>query len=186
MIDIGKIVTALECCVTRDKNGASLCEECPYGEKGACAYLDKVNRYKQIAQKAYFSGEKLTSVEAVIASLYDQARDKDRLADDDEVSIFAEDARFLREAAVLLEAGEPRVLSLEELMGFDGAFLVEYNPAMITRDMNWAMFHFMDERRVHIWRPRMIEHYAREQYGKTWRCWTSRPTNEQREAEPWD
>ena len=22
-------------------------------------------------------------------------------------------------------------------------------------------------------------------YGKTWRCWTSRPTDEQREATPW-
>ena len=24
-----------------------------------------------------------------------------------------------------------------------------------------------------------------DEYGKTWRCWTSRPTDEQMEATPW-
>ena len=28
--------------------------------------------------------------------------------------------------------------------------------------------------------------YDLDDYGKTWRCWTSRPTDEQREAEPWE
>ena len=81
---------------------------------------------------------------------------------------------------------KPRVLTLEELMGFDGAFLIEYNPSILSREANWAMLHYMDEKQVHIWRPRLVEHYAIAQYGVTWRCWTSRPTDEQREATPWE
>ena len=88
-------------------------------------------------------------------------------------------------AIAALKAQEPRVMTLEEIMMFDGAFIVEYNPERLSRCMNWAMFHFMDEKWVHIWRRRMVEHYAREQYGFTWRCWTSRPTDAQREATPW-
>ena len=91
-----------------------------------------------------------------------------------------------KDALPLLKAQEPRVMTLEEIMMFDGAFIVEYNPERLSRCMNWAMFHFMDEKWVHIWRPRMVEHYAREQYSFTWRCWTSRPTEEQREATPWE
>lgn len=94
-------------------------------------------------------------------------------------------AETVQEAISLLKAQEPRVLTLEEIMMFDGAFIVEYNPERLSRCMNWAMFHFMDEKWVHIWRPRMVEHYAREQYGFTWRCWTSRPTDAQREATAW-
>ena len=94
--------------------------------------------------------------------------------------------RMVNDAIALLKAQEPRVMTLEEIMMFDGAFIVEYNPERLSRCMNWAMFHFMDEKWVHIWRPRMVEHYAREQYGFTWRCWTSRPTDAQREATSWD
>lgn len=28
--------------------------------------------------------------------------------------------------------------------------------------------------------------FQRSEYGKTWRCWSAEPTDEQREAEPWD
>ena len=80
----------------------------------------------------------------------------------------------------------PRILTLEELMGFDGAFFIEYNPSMISREANWAMFHFMDEKQVHIWRPRLVEHYAITQYGVTWRCWNVRPSQAEMEAMPWN
>lgn len=92
---------------------------------------------------------------------------------------------ILNGAAELLKAEVPRVLSLEELMGFDGAFLVEYNKSFLSRDPSWQMLHFMDDKWVHIWRPRFVEHYSKEQYGKTWRCWSRRPTEEQMEATPW-
>lgn len=92
---------------------------------------------------------------------------------------------LLRDAVELLKAEAPRVLSLEELMGFDGAFLIEYNKSFLSWDPNWAMFHFMNDKWVHIWRPRRVEHYSKDQYGRTWRCWSRRPTEEQMEATPW-
>ena len=93
---------------------------------------------------------------------------------------------LMADALVLLKTLEPRILTLEELMGFDGAFLIEYNPSMLTRKANWAMFHFMDEKQVHIWRPRLVEHYAIAQYGVTWRCWNIRPSQAEMEAMPWN
>ena len=42
----------------------------------------------------------------IISSLLDQAQDKDCLANNDETSIFTEDAKVLREAADLLKAQE--------------------------------------------------------------------------------
>lgn len=35
----------------------------------------------------------------------------------------------------------------------------------------------------HIWFYKHIE--EKERYGEWWRCWTARPTEEQRKAEPW-
>ena len=91
--------------------------------------------------------------------------------------------QLLEDALALLT---PRILTLEDLMGFDGAFLIEYNPSVISREANWAMFHFMDEKQVHIWRPRLVEHYAIAQYGVTWRCWNVRPSQAEMEAMPWN
>ena len=34
--------------------------------------------------------------------------------------------------------------------------------------------------------PYTNENISRKKYGKTWRCWTSRPTHAQREATPWN
>lgn len=91
--------------------------------------------------------------------------------------------QLLEDALALLT---PRILTLEELMGFDGAFFIEYNPSMISREANWAMLHYIDEKKAHIWRPRWIEHYAIAQYGVTWRCWNVRPSQAEMEAMPWN
>ena len=80
----------------------------------------------------------------------------------------------------------PRVLTLEDLMGFDGAFIIEYNPAMITRNMKWAIFHYMYDGWVYFEYPPRQERYASNQYGVSWRCWTARPTEAEREAVAWD
>ena len=47
----------------------------------------------------------------IIYSLLDQAQDKDCLANGDETSIFTEDAKALREAADLLKAQEPKLVT---------------------------------------------------------------------------
>lgn len=88
-------------------------------------------------------------------------------------------------AAELLKAEAPRVLTLEELMCFDGAFLIEYNKSLVSLNPIWATFHFMDEKWVFLYKDVVIAHYSVEQYGRTWRCWSRRPDPKQMEATPW-
>ena len=56
----------------------------------------------------------------IIASLLDQARDKDALANGEADSIFADDARALREAAELLKPA-PEWVSVEDRLPNDDA-----------------------------------------------------------------
>ena len=37
-----------------------------------------------------------------------------------------------------------------------------------------------------VYQDYMGDNYNTKEYGKTWRCWTSRPTDEQREAVKWE
>lgn len=92
---------------------------------------------------------------------------------------------ILNGAAELLKAEAPRVLTMEELMGFDGAFLIEYNKSFVSLDPIWATFHYMDKKWVFLYKDVVISHYSVEQYGRTWRCWSRRPSPEQMEATPW-
>ena len=86
------------------------------------------------------------------------------------------------DALSLLKAQEPRVLQFGELLGYEGAI--------------WPELTFGDGRRA-VMPPCMSEGYVMsddttglrstssilwmdiKEYGKTWRCWTSRPTDEQ-------
>lgn len=95
------------------------------------------------------------------------------------------ESKVMREAIKLLKADAPRVLTLEELMGFDGAFLIEYNISFVSLDPIWATFHYMDGKWVFLYKDVVISHYSVEQYGRTWRCWSRRPSAEQMEATPW-
>lgn len=85
---------------------------------------------------------------------------------------------LVRDALAMLKAQEPRVLKPNEIcnLTFDSAWvelkhnkdltLVEWDkPTLLT--LLWT---------VGPW----------DSYGKLWRCWTHRPTDEQREATPWD
>lgn len=85
-----------------------------------------------------------------------------------------------------LKAQEPRVMTYDELATFDGAFLIE-SPAMSQLD--WVFFFDADTKSDAIW----VEGFDgercvvyREDYGTYLRCWTSRPTAEQREAIAWN
>jgi len=73
--------------------------------------------------------------------------------------------RTLDDAIALLESQEPRLMTLEEAQMSQ---MIEYRSGN-TRDVG-------------------AELYATspEAYNKIWRVWTSRPTETQMEAEPWD
>ena len=90
------------------------------------------------------------------------------------------------DALALLKAQEPRVMTLEEVtedrpdvVWFDDRHYKLTYPAFISNGevTGWmvSLSKGYYERHDHI-----------DGYGKNWRCWTSRPTDEQREAEPWN
>ena len=75
-----------------------------------------------------------------------------------------------------LKAQEPRVMTLEEYEAWVDIPFTERNPV------------FCEERTrrgsICYWANTTV--YSRSEYGKNKRCWTSRPTEEQREATPWE
>lgn len=90
--------------------------------------------------------------------------------------------------APMVESGA-RVLTWEELPGFDGAVLVEYNPARLDRAPEWMFVDFVtvykpEAAYLHQQRGQLVS-YKQSGYGVTWRCWDRRPTEEEREATPW-
>lgn len=98
--------------------------------------------------------------------------------------------RIMIDAIDLLKAQEPRVLTLEEVKQHnnqDGCVWFEqptYNAV--------AAFVIQDEEYTEIISPyilgKPINHgcWSNSNYNVTWRCWTSRPTDEQREAVKWE
>lgn len=95
-------------------------------------------------------------------------------------------------AVKALEEQEPRVLTLEEVKGMKrltvcaveqrskvikNTFNAEYGGIVTIDNENFLDFGMYGD----------TNRYRRAEtgYGKTWRCWSSRPTDEQREATPW-
>lgn len=93
-------------------------------------------------------------------------------------------------AIALLKAQEPRVMTLEEIVGWEGAFWLEFleeENESYTR-YGYAFFAGSTPDVIEViardsFRP--LYAFIRSEYRIRWRCWTSRPTDEQREAIPW-
>lgn len=132
----------------------------------------------------------MASIEKVIKGL-ERIRDYDpmfRVAHDDEFSQYAADA------LALLKAQEPRVMTLEELdrLQEDDVVFVEIKPVRDLTCISVELVRFVEKAQDPVtW----IELHTTDSCGfymtrKTtdpnWRCWTSRPTDEQREKEPWN
>ena len=91
----------------------------------------------------------------------------------------------------LLKEQEPRVLTLEEVKGLqslqDGAvWLEEWRSIVVpalpaVTEMSLQDFTFFVAIPFRAYKRWLSNEY----YGKTWRCWSSRPTDEQREGTPW-
>lgn len=87
-----------------------------------------------------------------------------------------------------LQKQEPRVMTLDEVKKLqslhDGAVWIEASsglfPALPEICMSNITFF------VAIPLNNYRKYFENEYYGKTWRCWTARPTNEQRKAVKWD
>ena len=106
---------------------------------------------------------------------------------------------FIYSSLALLKGEEPRVLSREEVKKSGSAYrCVElYSPQVgrlalvycIVRqsEFNPEYYHLLEDSGVRWCRTE--EEYNRDIWQGTvsgWRCWTSRPTDEQRRAVPWN
>ena len=82
----------------------------------------------------------------------------------------------LEQVVSALKAQEPHVMTLEEYEAWIDAPFTERNP----------VFHEERTKRgtVTCWVNTVV--CTLREYGKNDRCWTSRPTDEQREKEPWN
>lgn len=76
---------------------------------------------------------------------------------------------YAKEAAFRRPPQKP--LTLEELFPGD----IERSPVVV-----WI--EFKGERPFRVWTPR----HSKDGYNKTWRCWLSKPTDEERKAAPWE
>ena len=88
------------------------------------------------------------------------------------------------DAIALLKAQEPRVMTATEAYTADYVY-IEFDgvitPAIRTTNER-------DGHRESYFATQQLggDWMRWDDYGITWRCWTSRPTDEQREAAPWD
>ena len=84
-----------------------------------------------------------------------------------------------------LKEQEARVMDDALLLEYDGAVWLENK-----RDTGTilSICKSADDRQFRFFSKNEWENvaYLRENYGKTWRCWTSRPTDKQRKAVAWD
>ena len=94
------------------------------------------------------------------------------------------EGRLIEDALALLKAQQPRVLSREEMKALNRYAIVWYEN-INTEDALPRIANYVSDYGVHftdgaIWR------FDADRYGSVWRCWTARPTDEQRKAVRWD
>ena len=100
---------------------------------------------------------------------------------------------LLTDALDLLREEEPRVMEFLELNEITTYWIEDNHEAnMQTSCIPETIMDIMGDRVFTIPVVKLLNGYApvisknREGYGKTWRAWTSRPTDEQRKAVEWD
>lgn len=93
------------------------------------------------------------------------------------------------DAIALLKEQEPRVLTLEKLMGIynlrENHSWVYNTPPYLYMDYGKDTGYWIAWSNIVSCLERCYPKYIPEDYGKTWRCWTAKPTSEQREGVKW-
>ena len=93
--------------------------------------------------------------------------------------------RLAEDAFALLKEQEARVMTLEKIEDCDSVMWIEFKSSIYP-----AIYHDRHGKWLFITRKSQYwlgaeKHYA-DDYNKTWRCWTSHPTDDLRKAVKWD
>lgn len=85
-----------------------------------------------------------------------------------------------------VKAQEPRVMTREELFALPidtPVFIEESNG-----ECGWNVFYGIDEENdvCFCGFKASADYYSLEEYGESWRCWTSRPSDSERKNTPWE
>ena len=90
----------------------------------------------------------------------------------------------LRDALALLKAQEPRVMTLGKMREGE-VYWFDCPGNFILRPVICNMYDRGDSSYLNfVWQYGNFS-WKISEYGRTWRCWTFRPTEEQREVTPW-
>ena len=105
---------------------------------------------------------------------------------DRDIGFATHDKEVLMDALALLKAQEPRVMTLEEVNALDWDYCYleqerlpgkEYRGMLGKHIMTCVTWPSITAAKIS---------QGKDNYGRTWRCWTSRPTDEQRMAVAWE
>ena len=103
----------------------------------------------------------------------------------------AERRKIIADAIALLKSLKPRILTLDEIDSnpeHRKEYFVEFNYYQEYMDDNGycRVSANSDGIMVTIWMTKHVLTEDIRDYNKTWRCWSMRPTDEQREVVKWD
>lgn len=91
-------------------------------------------------------------------------------------------ADWVELGASVIEKQQPRLMTLQETMDSDECWLEARNNACGYGEALLSD----DAERVEFFRPHCISTLDFYEYGLVWRCWTHKPTDEQRAAAKWE
>lgn len=104
------------------------------------------------------------------------------------------DEKIIKDVYTLLKAQEPRVMRLEEVRdSLKQPIWKDTKSSNAHLYTGWVLAYDIQRgqgitgERLGMAEPSgRVVWYRLEDYGRTWRCWTSCPTDEQRRAESWN
>ncbi len=123
----------------------------------------------------------------IIDGLREIASDKKMLSRSDYWALICEEAAELLEddAVAMQRVSEPKVMTLQEAMKAIEAVWIEN---ALNRGIGKCVLMPTNNKKyvdVQTFGSGIQHLFKVKTYGKLWRCWSSRPTDAQREATPW-
>ncbi len=173
-------------------------EEADQSTCGACPYMEQCQDYAQVSvpvqwiedMRSYLKSQipqpaRLLTLEEVLAWAETPAEKRDPVFFEqkkgkDMVEIPVD---LAKDVLALLKEQEPRLLTIEEITGDGECWFEGINGAC-----GYADFYMCTgSKEVEINRISMRPEYVSwDDFKKKWRCWSARPTEEQRKATPWE